>query len=62
MSSQDRQWHRAIVRDRLRQNSKNYRPLLRTICAKTFREDPLPDRPMRDRGVSLPKLKFLERD
>ena len=29
--------------------------------ASRFREDPLPDRPMRNRGVTLPKLKFLER-
>ena len=27
----------------------------------TFREEPLPDRQMRDRGVSLPKLKCLEK-
>ena len=32
------------------------------MSASTFREDPLPDRPLRarERGVSLPKFKCLE--
>ena len=41
-------------------------PIMARISAQTFREDPLPERPMvqrvdsRGRPISLPKLSFLE--
>lgn len=31
------------------------------LSASTFREDPLPDRKINNRGVSLPTVKWLER-
>ncbi len=37
-------------------------PLRTLMSASTFREDPLPDRPMKDRpAVTLPRVKWLER-
>jgi hypothetical protein len=36
-------------------------PLKKFMDRSTFREDPLPDRPMKERPVSLPRVKWLER-
>lgn len=66
MSGRTIKWHRAITRRKLHSargfgrsvqlDGGIYRPR-----ASTFREDPLPDRPVTHRGVTLAHVAWLDR-
>lgn len=63
MANQDRNWNRiAKLRQVSSMLASGPKDLLRVrMCAMTFREDPLPERTITDRGVSLPRVRWLER-